>query len=139
MKFLIQVVDLAVLVGALYCSVILLTGGASLVVFPLLYDVRPTRLNIIVSGYMFFLGIAVLYFAGIFASEKLNFNIRKGNYIACFFVIISINILALGIFYVLDFDMLLIESSIEIIFPVILGLIYAIFRRRMDSHDRRKI
>ena len=139
MKFLIQAIDLAVFVGALYCSVILFTGGASLIAFPLLYDVRPTQLNIIISGYMFLLGIAAFYFVGIFVAAKLNYNIKKKNYIACIFFLILVNVLALTYFYASNFDLLIIESSIEIIFPVVLGLIYAIFRRRIDFHGHRQI
>jgi hypothetical protein len=138
MKLLIQVIDLAVLIGALYCSAILLTGGGSLIAFPLLYDVRPTQANMIISGYMFLLGIVTFYFASIFVADKLNCNIKKRNYIACILLLISINVLIIACFYIFDFDVLLIKSSIEIIFPVLLGLLYAIFRRRMDFHGRRQ-
>lgn len=138
MKFLIQVIDLAVLVGALYCAAILFTASVSLIVFLMLDNVTPNGLNITISGYMFILGIAAFYFAGIFAAEKFGYEIKKRNYIFCVVFLILINILIVVFFHVYDFDVLLIESSIEMVFPVFFGLVYAIFRRRVDFYGRRQ-
>lgn len=138
MKFLIQVIDLAVLVGALYCAAILFTASVSLIVFLLLDNVTPNGLNITISGYMFILGIVAFYFAGIFAAEKFGYEIKKRNYIFCVVFLILINILIVVFFHVYDFDVLLIESSIEMVFPVFFGLVYAIFRRRVDFYGRRQ-
>lgn len=138
MKLLIQVIDLAVLVGALYCAAILFTASASLIVFLLLNDVTPDGLNITISGYMFILGVVAFYFSGIFAAEKFGYEIKKRSYIFCVAFLVLINVLVVVFFRFYDFDVLLIQSSIEMVFPVFFGQVYAIFRRRVDFYGRRQ-